>query len=123
MLVRSLCFAVASSLALITLNVAHAQSDEITSYYQSVIEKIANQPRPQMPVYGATNVTFTVADDGALAAVNVAKSSGNTTLDVTALNLVLSAAPFAAPPEGARRKLSITIESNRPTLSFGDLER
>lgn len=93
---------------------------EINAFYQSVISSLATQPRPTYPVEAETLVTFTVADDGTIADASVAQSSGSDPLDETALQIVRNAAPFPPPPEGAKRDLSITIKSTRPTLSFGN---
>ncbi|MEL6647438.1 MAG: TonB family protein [Pseudomonadota bacterium] len=45
-----------------------------------------------------------------MAGLSVSKSSGSARLDLAALSMVRRAAPFPAPPPGARRNFSINIQ-------------
>lgn len=101
----------------------NADEAEIKAFYTNVMGAISSQPRPTFPVEAEVLIAFRVADDGTIESINVARSSGSNPIDVVALDLVLNAAPFSTPPEGANQNLSITIQSRRPELSFGSLDR
>ena len=59
---------------------------------------------------GAAVVRFTLAADGRLAGVAIAKTSGSGRFDQAALRMVQSAAPFPRPPQGATRSFSVRIK-------------
>ena len=120
MFLRSLTCALGLALGLSLQSAASAQEDEITAFYQEVMVALSNQPRPAFPVESEALIAFTVADDGTLETAEVVQSSGSAPIDAAALLIVENAAPFPAPPEGAKRRLSVTIQSTRPTLSFAN---
>lgn len=103
--------------------VASAEEGDVLKFYQEVSTALGYQPRPSFAVDAEARVVFTVADDGSIASAEIAQSSGSPPLDVAALEIVLNASPFPAPPQGARRSLSITIKATRPALGFGNLDR
>lgn len=82
-----------------------------SNYPGEVLRRIARVPRPSVGLRGSAMVAFTVSGSGGLASVSVARSSGAARLDRAALDVVRAAAPFPAPPEGARRSFSIEIRS------------
>lgn len=61
---------------------------------------------------GQVLVSFTVDDQGRVAALAVTHSSGNARLDGLAVQMIRDAAPFPPPPRGALRLFT-------PALSFG----
>ncbi|WP_299918190.1 energy transducer TonB [uncultured Roseobacter sp.] len=83
---------------------------EATNYPGVVMRYIARQRRPDLSARGTAVIAFTIAADGGLAAAEVARSSGSSTLDNAALRIVQRAAPFPPPPAGARRSHSIGIK-------------
>lgn len=80
------------------------------NYPSKVMRKIARVRKPRVGQKGAAVVTFTVASDGRLGSVSLARSSGSGQVDKAALNVVRKAAPFPPPPSGARRSFSIKIK-------------
>lgn len=80
------------------------------NYPGVVMKKLSRAGKPNVSARGSAIVAFSIADSGALASVSLARSSGSSELDQAALRLVQSAAPFPAPPHGARRNLSIEIK-------------
>lgn len=81
-----------------------------SNYPGLVMRKLSRAPRPRINVRGAAVVAFRVSDGGGLAAVTIARSSGSSALDQAALRVVRRAAPFPAPPSGARRSFSVRIK-------------
>lgn len=81
-----------------------------SNYPGQVMRKIARVRKPRVGQKGAAVVAFTIAPNGGLSAVSVARSSGSSQLDKAALNVVRKAAPFPPPPAGARRSFSIKIK-------------
>jgi len=63
--------------------------------------------------HGTAVVYFEVNDQGEAKNIKLLKSSGDTELDVESLAIVLRAAPFPKPPQGAQRIFAIDI-------GFGD---
>lgn len=74
----------------------------VSNYPGKVQRKINRTRRPTVRGKGSVTVTFRIARNGGLAALGIARSSGNARLDKAALDLVRRAAPFPAPPAGAR---------------------
>lgn len=81
-----------------------------SNYPGLVMRKISGVPRPRVGARGTAVVAFTIAPGGGLSAVSVARSSGSARLDRAALAVIRRAAPFPAPPSGARRSFSIRIK-------------
>ena len=70
-----------------------------------MIKKVRGTKKAPSPGRGTVLVSFTVAPDGGLAGVKVARSSGNAELDQIALDHIRRAAPFPVPPKGWKRPL------------------
>lgn len=81
-----------------------------SNYPGQVMKKLSRVSRPRVGRRGTAVVAFTIAPNGGLAAVSIAKSSGHAELDRAALRVVQRAAPFPPPPQGARRSYSINIK-------------
>ena len=89
---------------------AEAGNAAASNYPGLVSRQLARVRKPAMSRRGATRVAFTVSGAGGLAALSVAQSSGAQRIDQAALDLVRRAAPFPAPPPGARRDFAVLIE-------------
>jgi TonB family protein len=61
---------------------------------------------------GTAVIAFTVSEDGGLATLGVAQSSGVAEIDQAGLALLQRASPFPAPPVGAQRSFSFQFTSN-----------
>lgn len=68
--------------------------------------------------WGTVVVAFRVDRQGRIARIGVTRSSGSTTLDDAALELVRQAQPFPQPPPGEQLDLSIPITYD-PALACG----
>ncbi|MFV0243838.1 MAG: TonB family protein [Qingshengfaniella sp.] len=84
-------------------------------YPDRVMARIAKTRRDQIRGGGnaTATVAFSVAADGRLASVSLARASGNPKLDKIAVQHVRRAAPFPAPPPGAQRSFTITYSGRR----------
>ncbi len=82
---------------------------DASNYPGEVMRKLARVRRPSISVRGVAVVAFHVADNGDLAGLTIARSSGSPRLDQAALAIVQGAAPFPPPPQGAQRSFSIDI--------------
>ena len=80
------------------------------NYPGQVFRKISRARRQTVNVKGACIVSFTIASNGALSAARVSRSSGSAKLDQVALAQIKRAAPFPAPPTGARRTYSVEVK-------------
>ncbi|TQM94404.1 energy transducer TonB [Roseinatronobacter monicus] len=86
---------------------ATAQGNAAASNYPGeVLRRIQRVRQARSPARGQVLVSFSVGQNGALAAVSVARSSGHAGLDQTALDHIRRAAPFPPPPNGAQRQFS-----------------
>lgn len=81
-----------------------------SNYPGQVMRHLARVPRPRSQGRGAAIVQFSIAQNGRLSSVGLARSSGSDRLDRAALTVVQRAAPFPAPPSGATRSFSVKIE-------------
>lgn len=81
-----------------------------SNYPGQVMKRISGVPRPRVASRGTAVVSCTIAPGGGLGAVGLAQSSGSGELDRAALRVIRRAAPFPAPPPGARRTYSIRIQ-------------
>ena len=77
------------------------------SYGATVMRKIARTRKKSTSLRGTALVSFSVAPDGRLAAVSIARSSGHAELDRLGLDHIRRAAPFPAPPSGANTRFSV----------------
>ena len=81
-----------------------------SNYPGEVMRRIARAGKPRVGARGTAVIGFTVASNGGLAQIGVARSSGSAALDRAAVALITKAAPFPRPPAGAQRRFSITIK-------------
>jgi periplasmic protein TonB len=83
---------------------------EAANYPGQVLRRIARQGRPRVRHDGPDAViTFRIDAGGGLAALGIARSSGNPALDEAGLSIVRGAAPFPRPPAGAQTSFSINF--------------
>ncbi|WP_162631152.1 energy transducer TonB family protein, partial [Meridianimarinicoccus zhengii] len=75
--------------------------------------RIAATRREHTNRRGTVVLAFAVGPGGGLAALDIARSSGDSALDRIALDHVRRAAPFPPPPEGAQTRFSIAFEGRR----------
>jgi periplasmic protein TonB len=89
-----------------------AESDgrAAAEYPQRVNRHLVRLRRPATRFAGAAVVSFTIAEGGGLAALSIARSSGNAEFDRIALAHVQRAAPFPPPPAGAQRRFNVTVQ-------------
>ncbi len=80
------------------------------NYPGKVMRRIQRTKRERVNTRGSARVSFTIAANGALAAVGIARSSGSASLDQVALQQIRRAAPFPPPPTGARRNFTLRID-------------
>ena len=86
---------------------ASAQGNAAASNYPGeVLRRIQRTRQARSPARGTVLVAFAVGNNGGLASVSVARSSGHAALDQTALDHIRRAAPFPPPPTGAQRQFS-----------------
>ena len=85
-----------------------AQNDKnqtaLAAYQRQLWARIAARKPAGIRLAGVATVRFAVAGDGALVAVDLAASSGNTALDRLALRTVRNASPFPPPPATAKEE-------------------
>ncbi|SMX42487.1 energy transducer TonB [Actibacterium lipolyticum] len=81
-----------------------------SNYAGKVMRKISRARRQSVNINAASLVSFTIAANGALSGVRIARSSGSARLDKIALAQIKRAAPFPAPPQGARRTFTIEVK-------------
>lgn len=81
-----------------------------SNYPGQVMRKLSRAGKPRVDARGTAVVAFSIAANGGLSSVSLARSSGATALDQAALQLVRGAGPFPRPPAGAQRSFSIQIK-------------
>lgn len=81
-----------------------------SNYPGLVMRRLARAGKPRVNARGTAVVAFSIAANGGLSSVSLARSSGSTALDQAALRLVRGAGPFPKPPVGARHSFSIQIK-------------
>lgn len=82
-----------------------------SSYPGLIQQQIASQRQPRIRATGVAQVSFTIAESGALAAISLAASSGDARFDQAAVAMISAAAPFPPPPSGAQRSFTIPIRA------------
>lgn len=82
-----------------------------SNYPGQVMRKLSRVALPRVDARGTAMIAFRIADNGGLAALSIARSSGSAALDQAALRVVQRATPFPPPPSGARRSFSIPIKA------------
>jgi protein TonB len=84
-----------------------AQGNAAASNYPGeVLRRIQRTRQARSPARGQVLVAFSLASDGALISVSVARTSGHAGLDQIALDHIRRAAPFPPAPAGAQRQFS-----------------
>lgn len=79
------------------------------NYPGQVFRKLSQTQRPRLVGRGSAQVAFSVAPNGGLAGLRLARSSGSSAIDAAALRHVRKSAPFPSPPPGAQRSFGFTF--------------
>ncbi|HUD51870.1 energy transducer TonB, partial [Parvibaculum sp.] len=79
---------------------AETRAAGIRAYGSLVWRRIAERKPKGIHLPGTAYVNFALTGEGAIAAIRIARSSGNPELDAMALRTIESAAPFDPPPSG-----------------------
>jgi len=79
---------------------AETRAAGIRAYGSQVWRRIAERKPKGIHLPGTAYVNFALTGEGAIAAIRIARSSGNPELDAMALRTIESAAPFDPPPSG-----------------------
>ncbi|SPH21080.1 hypothetical protein ASD8599_01823 [Ascidiaceihabitans donghaensis] len=87
-----------------------AANAAVSNYPGLVMRRLARQKRPRAATKGTAIVSFSIAASGAVNRATIAQSSGSPQLDRDAVALVRRAAPFPAPPKGAKRAFKVRIK-------------
>ena len=90
---------------------AASASSSAVSWQQSLGARLARiQPPKALGVQGVVTLAFSIDRQGNLVSSRIVKSSGSTSLDAAALDLIKRAAPFSPPPaEIADSELSFVV--------------
>ncbi|UWQ35700.1 TonB family protein (plasmid) [Leisingera sp. M527] len=80
------------------------------NYRGQVLRRVMRAKRQRVNIRGAALVRFSIAANGTLQSARIAKSSGSAKLDSIALAQVRRAAPFPAPPAGAKTTYTVRIK-------------
>jgi protein TonB len=91
------------------LQVQKAPISFARGYSAKIYSAIARHKRRMAGLTGSATVAFSIGPGGGLQSARVTRSSGKPQLDQLALSTVRSAAPFPAPPPGAKASYSIQI--------------
>jgi TonB family protein len=87
---------------------------EAVEYQQAVVARLSavkrypDAARERAP-NGVAVVSFSIGASGAVGAVSIAQSAGDTALDAEALATVRRASPFPPPPSGAPRTFAAPL--------------
>jgi periplasmic protein TonB len=92
---------------------ANSGNAAAANYPGKVYAKIARTRQRNAGGKGVAHVSFQVTASGQAVSITVSRSSGNARVDKAAIDHVRRAAPFAAPPAGARTRFVIPIEFRR----------
>ena len=97
-----------------TSNRANAKSGNaaVSNYPGQVMRRISRVRKPRVNSRGTATVAFAIASGGGLSRVSISRSSGSAALDKAALRVIQKAAPFPAPPRGAKRQYFIRIKGS-----------
>ncbi|AGI69852.1 hypothetical protein OAN307_c44940 [Octadecabacter antarcticus 307] len=80
------------------------------NYPNQIVRRINRVRRESTRARGVAVVSFQISGSGQLAAVSIARSSGNVDFDRVALNHIQRASPFPAPPSGARTSFTFEFQ-------------
>ena len=78
-------------------------------YQQAVNRHLSRRRPPSTRFKGSAVVAFTIAGNGAIAAISIRRSSGNSEFDQLALAHIRRSAPFPKPPPGAQRQYNVPV--------------
>ncbi len=84
-----------------------------SNYPGRVYAKIRRTRQRPVGERGTVRVRFSVSASGGLASISIASSSGSGAINRAALDHIRRAAPFPAPPPGARRRFVIPVKFRR----------
>lgn len=87
-----------------------AGNAKASNYPGLVYRKIQKTRQKRAGGRGSVRIRFSVSSSGGLARISIAKSSGSKKIDQAALAHIRRAAPFPAPPKGARRSFTIPVD-------------
>lgn len=90
---------------------AERGSDAASNYPGLVMRQIQRTRRERAGAKGEALVQFTVASNGSVRGMSIARSSGSLRVDKAALSHIRRAAPFPPPPSGAHTTFSVRVES------------
>ncbi len=82
----------------------------VSNYPGQVMRRISRVRKPNVNSRGTATVAFAISSGGGLSRVSISRSSGSAALDKAALRVVQKAAPFPAPPKGAKRQYFIHVK-------------
>lgn len=85
---------------------SQAGNAAVSNYPGQVMERIRRTRQQRVSGRGVAVVSFSVGNNGGLAAASIQRSSGSPAIDAAALAHIQRAAPFPAPPAGAGRSFS-----------------
>lgn len=94
-------------------NTKAAGNAKASNYPGLIYRKIQRTRQKRVGGRGSVRIRFSVSSSGGLAGISVARSSGSSKVDKAALAHIRRAAPFPAPPKGARRSFTIPVEIRR----------
>lgn len=84
-----------------------------SNYPGRVYAKIRRTRQKPVGGSGTVRVRFSISASGGLASVSIAGSSGSGAINRAAIDHIRRAAPFPAPPPGARRRFVIPVKFRR----------
>ena len=85
---------------------SQAGNAAVSNYPGQVMERIRRTRQQRVSGRGVAVVSFSIGNNGGLAAASIQRSSGSPAIDAAALAHIQRAAPFPAPPAGAGRSFS-----------------
>ncbi len=83
----------------------------IKTYHAAIHRKISRVPKRSAGAKGDAFVGITIAGSGAIASVQIVKSSGHASIDTLALAQIKRAGPFAPTPNGAVMRVQVKFSS------------
>ncbi|WP_299656301.1 TonB family protein [uncultured Jannaschia sp.] len=79
------------------------------NYPGRVRQQVSRMRQPRISARGTATIAFTVAANGTLASLGLARASGVARIDREAVDLIRRAAPFPPPPPGAQTSFTVPI--------------
>ena len=90
-----------------------ASNAAVANYGGQIMRRVSRVRKPDVRKRGTAKVTFVIAASGSLSSLSISQSSGHAEIDQMALTVIRRAAPFPAPPAGARTRFSVKIGKTR----------